>query len=151
MKNTFLIFSILLMSLFTNSSLAEVDARAVANKAIEAGFTELERQIIEEYFGGHEGEKQQQQQKEKGKPGSKKMPPGLAKKKELPTGLQKQLERNGTLPPGLAKRELPDDLEKKLPKTASGLERTIVDTSVVLIEKASGRIVDIIQDVVTGN
>ena len=46
MKNTFLIFSILLMSLFTNSSLAEVDARAVANKAIEAGFTELESAFL---------------------------------------------------------------------------------------------------------
>ena len=39
------------------------------------------------------------------------MPPGLAKKKSLPSGLQKQLEKNGTLPPGLAKRELPYDLE----------------------------------------
>ena len=150
MKYKLLIFSMLFFSIIASSSFAEVDVKAAANKAIEAGFSELERQIIEEYFGGHK-ENKQIQSKEKRKTEGKKMPPGLAKKKAQPPGLQKQLERNGTLPPGLAKRELPDDLDKKLPKPASGLERTIVDTSVVLIEKASGRIVDIIKDVIREN
>ena len=79
------------------------------------------------------------------------MPPGLAKKEKLPPGLAKQLEKNGTLPPGLAKRNLPADLESELPDPVEGLERTIVDNAVVLVEKATGRIIDIIQDVVTGN
>jgi len=75
------------------------------------------------------------------------MPPGLAKRGSLPPGLQKQLERNGTLPPGLAKRDLPDDLKSKLPPVPEGLERVIADESVVLIEKATGKILDVIQGV----
>jgi len=65
--------------------------------------------------------------------------------------LAKQLERNGSLPPGLAKRNLPTDLESELPDVAENLERTIVENAIVLVEKATGRIVDIIKDVVTGN
>ena len=32
------------------------------------------------------------------------LPPGLAKKDHLPSGLQKHLARNGQLPPGLQKK-----------------------------------------------
>ena len=32
------------------------------------------------------------------------LPPGLAKRGDLPPGLEKQLRRNGTLPPGLQKK-----------------------------------------------
>ena len=75
------------------------------------------------------------------------MPPGLAKRDSLPPGLQKQLEKNGTLPPGLAKRDLPDDLEKKLPSIPDTLERVIAGESVVLLEKATGKILDVIEGV----
>jgi hypothetical protein len=76
------------------------------------------------------------------------LPPGLAKKESLPPGLAKQLEKNGTLPPGLAKRSLPEGLEKKLPPTSKGQERIIVGGDVVLLEKATGKILDIVRDVV---
>jgi len=78
--------------------------------------------------------------KNKGKNKNKQMPPGLAKRKELPPGLAKR----HTLPPGLQVRELPADLARKLPEPEKGLERIIADGSVVLIEKATGRILDII-------
>jgi len=78
--------------------------------------------------------------KSKNKGKKKKMPPGLAKRNELPPGLA----RRHTLPPGLQVRELPDDLADKLPDLEKGLERIIVDESVVLIEKATGRILDVI-------
>ena len=58
------------------------------------------------------------------------------------------MERNGTLPPGLAKRDLPTDLEAKLPEAEAGRKRVIVDNDVVLIEQATGRILDILKDVV---
>ena len=89
-------------------------------------------------------------QHKKDKKGKKQkgLPPGLAKKEQLPPGLQKQLARNGTLPPGLAKRELPADLESRLPPVPAGMERVIADTHVVLVEKASGIIRDIIEDIV---
>src|SRR5690348_4872080 len=35
------------------------------------------------------------------------LPPGLAKRQELPPGLRKQLRENGALPPGLQKRLIP--------------------------------------------
>ena len=124
---------------------------AVANKAIENGFSELEKQIIEKYFKQESKNTTDKETKEKKKDKNKKLPPGLAKKETLPPGLAKQLERNGTLPPGLAKRNLPADLEAELPASAEGLERTIVDNAVVLVEKATGRIIDVMKDVVTGN
>lgn len=128
--------------------------KAVLDKAIEGGFSELEKQIIEKYFKKakttvstktEENDKKNKKKKEKG------LPPGLARKEKLPPGLAKQLEKNGILPPGLAKRNLPDDLNAKLPDPVEGLERTIVDNAVVLVEKATGRIVDILKDVVSGN
>ncbi len=104
-------------------------ATAAVEKAIDAGFSELERQIIERYFGGYPAEEEQEMDETKS---SKK-----GKKKGLP--------------PGLAKRELPEDLDQQLPEPAEGFERTIVENAVVLVEKATGRIADIIQDVVVGN
>lgn len=76
------------------------------------------------------------------------LPPGLARKENLPPGLERQLQKNGTLPPGLARRDLPPDLASRLPSTPSDLERIIVDTNVLLVEKATGVILDIIRDVV---
>ena len=124
---------------------------ATINSAVEGFFTESERQLISEYYRNH---RQDNNYADKGKHKKKKgkkqkgLPPGLAKKQQLPPGLQKQLERNGTLPPGLAKRELPQDLESRLPPVPEGMERVIADTNVILVEKASGIIRDIIKDIV---
>ena len=81
--------------------------------------------------------------------GNKGLPPGLAKRKSLPPGLQKQLERNGKLPPGLQTRQLPDELWAKLPPAQPGTERVIADNDVVLLDKATGVVLDILRDVVT--
>jgi hypothetical protein len=45
------------------------------------------------------------------------LPPGLAKRGDLPPGLEKQLRRNGTLPPGVRKKfvPFPAALEAQLP------------------------------------
>lgn len=150
MKNLIIFFILSTTGFFSFSSYADADmATAAIDKAIEAGFSELEKQIIEKYFKNAKNEtKTTDSSKKKKKKG---LPPGLAKKEKLPSGLAKQLERNGTLPPGLAKRDLPADLNTELPDPVEGLERTIVDNAVVLVEKATGRIVDIIKDVVTGS
>lgn len=84
-----------------------------------------------------------------GKGRGKGLPPGLAKKGKLPPGLQKQLERNGRLPPGLAKNPLPYEAAVNLPPPAAGTERAIVDTSVVLLEKGTGVILDVLKDVLS--
>lgn len=77
------------------------------------------------------------------------LPPGLAKRDELPPGLQKHLERNGTLPPGLQKRiqPLPESLDKKLPKTPDDVKRVVVAGNVILLEKRTSKILDIVKDV----
>ncbi len=87
--------------------------------------------------------------KHKGKGKNKGMPPGLAKKNELPPGLKNRLEKHGSLPPGLAKRDLPDNLEDQLPEEEDGTERQVVGNDVVLIEKGTGMVLDILRDVIT--
>ncbi len=152
MKKLIIFFILSATSFYTLSSQADADVtKAVIDKAIEGGFTELEKQIFDKYFKKAKNETNTSDNKDKKKNKKKGLPPGLAKKEKLPPGLAKQLERNGTLPPGLAKRNLPADLESELPDPAEGLERTIVENAVVLVEKATGRIIDIVKDVVTGN
>jgi hypothetical protein len=82
----------------------------------------------------------------KAKASTQGLPPGLAKRDKLPPGLQKQIERNGTLPPGLAKRGLPDDLRGRLPRR-TGRDYRVVGNDIVLIETATNLILDIMQGV----
>ncbi len=152
MKKTIILIVISVVGFYSTFSVADTTvAEAVIDKAIEGGFTELEKQIIDKYFKREVAKSDSKESSTNKKDKKKGLPPGLAKKDKLPPGLAKQLERNGTLPPGLAKRDLPADLESDLPKPRDGLERTIVENAVVLVEKATGRIVDILKDVVTGN
>ena len=123
-------------------------------------FSELEKRLLRDYFGkgkasagSDEKAKKSKSKNTKGKGKGKGgrgggLPPGLAKKDSLPPGLARQLERKGTLPPGLDKRDLPTDLEAKLPPTDASRKRVIVDNDVVLIEQATGRILDILEDVI---
>ncbi|MDP6804282.1 MAG: hypothetical protein QF902_02980 [Rhodospirillales bacterium] len=84
----------------------------------------------------------------KGKDGG--LPPGLARKKELPPDLARQLDKKGALPAGLAKRDLPADLAEKLPPPPDGQQRVIVDNDVVLIEQATGVVLDVLGGVLGG-
>ncbi len=130
-------------------------ADELTQAVVHTVFSEVERKVIGEYYhppaavvcahppcdidGNHAGGA--------GEPQKRGLPPGLARKKRLPPGLQRQLERNGHLPPGLEKRALPSDLEARLPAVAPGCERVIVGTDVLLVETATGVIRDIIRDV----
>lgn len=99
--------------------------------------------------GRHYGKKEKNKHKGKNKGRGKGLPPGLAKRDQLPPGLQKQLERNGRLPPGLAKNPLPYEAVINLPPPPQGTERVVVDTSVVLLEKGTDLILDVLTDVLT--
>lgn len=136
-------------------------------------FTELEKQIMEEFYGGRRdgndrereyrdrdygdrqgrdddrrGKVKKAKKKHKGRGRNKGMPPGLAKKKRLPPGLARQLERNGKLPPGLAKRDLPQRLDTSLPDPWPGTERKVVGNDVILLEKGTDLILDVLRDVI---
>ena len=89
-----------------------------------------------------------QGKKKKNKGGG--LPPGLAKRDSLPPGLAKYLEKHGTLPPGLEVRGLPDALEARLPDPGPGRKRVVVDDDVLLIETRTGRVLDILSDVIGG-
>ena len=125
-------------------------SQAPSSKAEQRGgiFTDDDRRIIRDFFDRLDG-KEENTKKHKGKSGKKgksgDLPPGLAKRDELPPGLQKQLEKNGQLPPGLQKRDLPDSLESRLSNLPDSLERIIVGEDVLLIERGVGLILDIMK------
>src|SRR6516164_8702244 len=73
------------------------------------------------------------------------LPPGLAKKDRLPPGLEKQLVRNGTLPPDLKKRlyPAPIELERRLPPTPPDCSHVLVSGHIVLLNRKTNLIVDV--------
>lgn len=73
----------------------------------------------------------------KGKGRGNGLPPGLAKKGGLPPGLAKR----DSLPPGLAKR-----LERDLPNR----DVEVTDDNVIIRDKQTGAIVQIIRDILAG-
>jgi hypothetical protein len=74
------------------------------------------------------------------------LPPGLAKKDRLPPGLEKQLRVRGTLPPGLRKKmePCPQEIERRLPPPPPGCEHTVIGGHIVLVNRSSYVVLDII-------
>ena len=73
----------------------------------------------------------------------KRVPPGLAKKNKLPPGLAKR----DRLPPGLQGRYLPDDLERRLRRLPDKYVRVKVGTDIVLMDRNTRVVFDIIYGV----
>jgi hypothetical protein len=97
-------------------------------------FSAQEREVITHYYSNR---------------GSN-LPPGLAKRGgNLPPGLEKQLERNGTLPPGLQKRvePCPVELERQLPPLPAEYRRGVIGAHIVIFNRNTNVIVDVLRDV----
>ena len=77
------------------------------------------------------------------------LPPGLAKRDELPPGLRKQLREKGELPPGLEKRlvPVPPDLEVRLPRVPSYDRRYFAGRDLIIIDVRTNHIDAIITGV----
>jgi len=75
------------------------------------------------------------------------LPPGLAKKEELPPGLQKHIKKYGELPPGLEGKRLPRKLSRTLSRLPDGYVRLKVGTDVVLMNEKTRVVLDVILDV----
>lgn len=75
------------------------------------------------------------------------LPPGLAKKGMVPPGHAKRLSPRDTLPPGLAWRELPPELERRLTRLPDGYVRVIVGKDIVLMDRRTRVILDILHDI----
>ena len=126
-------FSAVALFLFDPRSALAGDANRPAH------FLDEERRVIEQYY----------RRGAKGR--SKGLPPGLAKRGgNLPPGLEKHLARNGQLPPGLQKRlePLPVELNRQLPPLPEHWERVIVERDVILFDRRTNRILDIIENVI---
>ncbi|MDT8440785.1 MAG: hypothetical protein RQ723_03885 [Desulfuromonadales bacterium] len=100
--------------------------------SVDIAFSDHDRTLIRNYYGG--------------KTGSKKMPPGLAKKGKLPPGIQKQLQVRGHFPPGLQYQSLPADLDRQLTRLPDGYLRVLVGSSFVLFNEQTRVIFDLMQD-----
>lgn len=127
---------------------AAAQTGTITEQEIIAGvFSAAERRILGDYYRSGvvathpEGK---EKGKGKGKGHGDGMPPGLAKKNGLPPGIAKK----GVLPPGIAKKALPGDLVRRLPPRV-GTDRIIVDNDVLLVELATGVVLDVIEDIVT--
>ena len=99
------------------------------------GFRSRDRVIVTTYYSKH---------------GSG-LPPGLAKRGgDLPPGLEKQLERNGTLPPGLQKKlqPCPVEISRELPPLPPTYQRSVIGAHIVVFNKSTNIIVDVMKDVV---
>jgi hypothetical protein len=87
-----------------------------------ATFSAAEREAIAAYFAAHSHEV-----------------------RPLPPGTARNLARGKRLPPGIAKRQLPADLQEQL-AAREGFEITIFGDRIVLLE-ASGLVVDILEGI----
>ncbi|MDC1213462.1 hypothetical protein N8000_03185 [Rhodospirillales bacterium] len=130
-------------------------------------FEEAKRRVIKEYYDRVPGAKatnEQDEDKDKSKSAKKNkgkdkdksakgkgrdngLPPGLAKRDQLPLGLAK---RGNRLPSGLMKSDLPPELEASLPKLPNNVEGVVVDTDVLLVQKGTDPIFDVIEGIITG-
>ena len=151
----YLVLSMISLFLFnTTPARADDVATAVVREGVKASFDELERQMIYKYFGEHTAYREEQNydhEHEYEREHDYKKKDGNGKKKGLPPGIKKKLERGGTMPPGIAKRNLPDDLDHQLPPPPHGYERTIVGNDVVLVDIDTGKIADIVTDALLGH
>ena len=77
------------------------------------------------------------------------LPPGLAKREQLPPGLRKQIRENGTLPPGLQKRFVPVPAEwsSRLPPINSYERRYFAGDDLIIIDTRTNRIVAYLVDI----
>lgn len=98
------------------------DGRDTGDRLLDATFAAVEINLIQEYFGTRNYQ-------------TSSLPPGIAK----------NLARGKPLPPGIAKKALPADLQGRLPGR-HGYDRLIVGNDVLLVEAATGVIVDILRN-----
>ena len=136
MYRTFFVVAVILVSAMLTACASNPNVKsgsiAVGNEDMSAVlvFGDSDRQRIKHYYNS--GKK------------SKKMPPGLAKKQELPPGLQKHIRKHGELPPGLTGRRLPLELERNLSRLPEGYVRMKVGGDMVLMNEITRVVFDVI-------
>ena len=136
LKNLSKIFLIVLIIFSISGCIALREGRVVLadnDKSVSIVFSDRDRDLINGYY--HNKKKR------------KRIPPGLAKRDRLPPGLEKQVRKRGQLPPGLQGRDLPYGLESRLSNIPNGYVRIQVGGDIVLMNKKTRVVVDIIKDI----
>lgn len=148
--------------------------RPVYRRPVDVDFGERQREIIQQYYARREHEREDRDRYRyeddggdwhghghghgrddgydrgddyRGDQGRRGLPPGLARREQLPPGLERQIRRRGTLPPGLRTRPLPRALEARLPPPPPNCVRVLVGTDIVLLNERTRAVLDIIRDV----
>jgi hypothetical protein len=106
---------------------------------VEIMFSTEDRRYIHDYYYRDYDDRK--------KSNRKNLPPGLAERDELPPGLQKQIRRNGQLPPGLQGRHLPHELERRLSPLPPDYVRMQVGRDIVLMNQKTHITVDVIKNI----
>lgn len=81
------------------------------------------------------------------RPATGHVPPGLAKRSDLPPGIEKQLRRNRRLPPGIEKKlsPFPPMLAERMGPPPIGCRRAIYGPWALLIQDAGNVVLDIVE------
>jgi hypothetical protein len=98
------------------------NSQGAGNSAsVDVRFSSSDTRIISNYYGNH--------------------------LQQLPPGLQKKVQRGGTLPPGWPKKvqAFPVDLERQLPPIPVGCRRVVYGPTAMLIQDATNVVLDIIE------
>ena len=92
-------------------------------------YNDHDRQVLRTWYGERQGN----------------LPPGLAKRDELPPGLARQLAARGTLPPGLRKKihPCPVDLVRRLLPPPPDYRHVLIGGRIALINPRTYMILDI--------
>lgn len=156
MGNRFRLAVFLAMASLTLAAAAQADepganppVPTAEPSVVDVVIGEVEQRILRDYYQRRldDWEKTEgggKAKKNKNKHHAKDLPPGLAKRGELPPGLRKQLVKNGHLPPGLEGRDLPNDLLSSLPPLDPAYRYAIADDRVLLIKRATNVILDVL-------
>ncbi len=95
----------------------------------EVRYSTHDREAVEIWYHDHRGH----------------LPPGLAKRDELPPGLERQLRVRGALPPGLQKKiqPCPETLVRYLPPPPPDCVHVIIGGNIVLLNRHTSVVLDI--------
>lgn len=130
----------ILCSLAATIILALSAPSAAGEISVHISFSGHEASIIRAFFREHEAP---HKSKGKGKGKDKRHGP-----RGLPPGIAMNLQRGKALPPGIAKQALPTRLIDLLPPPPHGFERISLAGKILLVESATRKIHDVLEDAI---
>jgi hypothetical protein len=112
------------------AALALTNVASADDVAVAASFSRQEVEIIARFYREHAA-----------------TPAPGSSSTRLPRGIAKKLARGKPMPPGIAKRALPQDLTILLPPPPVGHERIVVAGKILLVDIATQVVRDVLTDV----